>query len=69
MRTLIAGGAEVALCAANPLSTQDEVAAALVEDHGATVRARRGEDPDAYAATSAAALAGARRSRSTTAPT
>ena len=35
VRTLIAGGAEVALCAANPLDTQDDVAAALVE------RARR----------------------------
>jgi adenosylhomocysteinase len=39
----------VALCAANPLSTQDEVAAALVVHHGARVLARRGEDADAYA--------------------
>jgi adenosylhomocysteinase len=49
VRTLIAGGAETALCAANPLSTRDEVAAALVEHHGAVVQARRGEGPDAYA--------------------
>jgi adenosylhomocysteinase len=49
VRALIAGGASAALCASNPLSTQDEVAAALVADHGAEVRARRGEDPDAYA--------------------
>lgn len=46
---LRAGGAEVALCASNPLSTQDDVAAALVADHGIVVRARRGEDADAYA--------------------
>jgi adenosylhomocysteinase len=49
VRTLIAGGAETALCAANPLSTRDEVAAALTERHGAVVQARRGEGPDAYA--------------------
>jgi adenosylhomocysteinase len=49
VRTLIAGGAETALCAANPLSTRDEVAAALVEHHGAIVQARRGEGPEAYA--------------------
>ncbi|HEU4657725.1 MAG TPA: adenosylhomocysteinase [Capillimicrobium sp.] len=49
MRTLIAGGARAALCAANPLSTRDDVAAALVERHGAVVQARRGEGPDAYA--------------------
>ena len=49
VRTLIAGGAQTALCAANPLSTRDEVAAALVEHHGAIVQARRGEGPDAYA--------------------
>jgi adenosylhomocysteinase len=45
VRTLIFGGAEVALCAANPLSTQDDVAAALRERHGADVHGRRGEDP------------------------
>jgi len=49
MRTLVVGGAEVALCAANPLTTQDEVAAALVEDDGVPVLARRGEDVEAYA--------------------
>jgi adenosylhomocysteinase len=47
--TLIAGGAEVALCSANPLSTQDDVAAALVLEHAAEVRAVRGEDLDTYA--------------------
>ena len=50
MRALEAGGATVALCAANPLSTQDDVAAALREDHGIEVHARRGEDADAYVA-------------------
>ena len=45
---LMAGGAEVALCAANPLSTQDDTAAALVENHGAAVYARAGEDPETY---------------------
>src|SRR5919112_74346 len=48
VRTLAAGGAEVALCAANPLSTQDDTAAALVGDHGAAVFARAGEDADTY---------------------
>jgi adenosylhomocysteinase len=48
IRTLRAGGAEPALCSANPLSTQDEVAAALVHG-GVEVRARRGEDLDTYA--------------------
>ena len=47
-RTLIAGGADVALCAANPLDTQDDVAAALVERHGATVHAIHGEDMETY---------------------
>ena len=45
--TLTAAGAEVALCSANPLSTQDDVAAALAS-HGVEVRARRGESLDAY---------------------
>ncbi len=49
VRTLIAGGAQTALCAANPLSTRDDVAAALVGHHGATVQARRNEAPDDYA--------------------
>jgi adenosylhomocysteinase len=48
VRTLMAGGASVALCSANPLSTQDDVAAALVIEHGAEVRARRAEGLDAY---------------------
>ncbi len=43
MRTLKAGGAEVALCASNPLSTQDPTAASLVKDFGVPVFARRGE--------------------------
>jgi adenosylhomocysteinase len=50
VRALLAGGARAALCSANPLSTQDEVAAALVADHGAEVHARRGEDPDTWVA-------------------
>jgi adenosylhomocysteinase len=48
VRTLIAGGAEVALCASNPLSTQDDVAAALVDRHGAEVYAIKGEDDETY---------------------
>jgi adenosylhomocysteinase len=47
---LSAGGAEVGLCAANPLSTQDDVVAALVGDGGAPVHARRGESAEEYAA-------------------
>jgi adenosylhomocysteinase len=42
------GGAQVALCSANPLSTQDDVAAALVYEHGVEVRALRGEDVETY---------------------
>ncbi len=49
-RTLVAGGAEVGLCSANPLSTQDDVAAALAEDEGVDVHARHGEDIDSYVA-------------------
>ncbi|HMJ35945.1 MAG TPA: adenosylhomocysteinase [Baekduia sp.] len=48
-RTLVAGGAQVALCAANPLATQDEVAAALAQDDGVEVFARHGEDLDTFA--------------------
>jgi len=48
MRTLKAGGADVALCASNPLSTQDNVAAALVQEYGISVFAIRGEDNDTY---------------------
>jgi len=42
------GGAEVVLCASNPLSTQDDVAASLVRDHGIPVFAIKGEDNDSY---------------------
>src|SRR4051794_17961711 len=48
VRALMAGGAEVALCASNPLSTQDETAAALVDRYGAEVHAINGEDNDTY---------------------
>jgi len=48
MRTLKAGGAEVALCASNPLSTQDDVAASLVKDYGIKVFAIKGEDNRTY---------------------
>jgi adenosylhomocysteinase len=48
MQALVAGGAEAALCSANPLTTQDEVAAALV-DLGVPVQASRGEDIESYA--------------------
>src|SRR5256886_4526035 len=48
MRTLQAGGADVVLCASNPLSTQDDVAASLVEDYDISVFAIKGEDHDTY---------------------
>jgi len=48
MRTLKAGGADVSLCASNPLSTKDDVAAALVVEYGISTYARRGEDRDTY---------------------
>jgi adenosylhomocysteinase len=48
MLTLKAGGAVVALCASNPLSTQDDVAAALVREHGIPVYAQKGEDHERY---------------------
>ena len=48
VRTLMAGGAEVAVCASNPLSTQDDVAAALVVEYGARVFAIKGEDHATY---------------------
>ncbi len=48
VRTLIAGGAEVALCASNPLSTQNEVAASLVKDYQIPVFAITGEDNKTY---------------------
>ena len=47
-QALKAGGAEVALCASNPLSTQDDVAASLVVDHQIPVFAIKGEDRDTY---------------------
>jgi adenosylhomocysteinase len=47
-RTLQAGGAQVRLCASNPLSTQDDVAASLVNDYGIAVFAVKGEDTDTY---------------------
>ncbi len=46
--TLKAGGARVGLCASNPLSTQDDVAASLVKDEGIPVFAVKGEDHDRY---------------------
>jgi adenosylhomocysteinase len=48
METLVAGGAEVALCASNPLSTQDDVAAALCEQSGVRAYAIKGEDNETY---------------------
>jgi adenosylhomocysteinase len=47
-RTLAAGGAEVAVCASNPLSTQDDVAASLVVDSDIPVYAIKGEDKETY---------------------
>ena len=48
MRTLKAGGAEIHLCASNPLSTQDDTAASLVEHFGIDVNAVHGADRDLY---------------------
>ena len=48
MKTLKAGGAEAVLCASNPLSTQDDVAASLVVDEGIGVFAINGEDTETY---------------------
>ncbi len=47
-RTLKAGGADVVLVASNPLSTQDDVAAALVQEYGISTYAIKGEDEDTY---------------------
>jgi adenosylhomocysteinase len=58
MRTLQSGGATVSLCSANPLSAQDDVAAALVLADGVEVRAHRGESTDQYVAHVLALLAG-----------
>jgi adenosylhomocysteinase len=57
MSTLRAAGAEIALCASNPLSTQDDVAAHLVRDHGVHVYAIKGEDHQTYYTHIAQALA------------
>jgi adenosylhomocysteinase len=59
IEALRAGGAIVAVCSANPLSVQDDVAAALVANHQVEVRARRGEDIDSYAAHVGALIEGA----------
>src|SRR5207248_1702626 len=48
MLTLKAGGAQVALCASNPLSTQDDTAAALVKEYDIPVYAQKGEDNQTY---------------------
>ncbi|NLP10850.1 adenosylhomocysteinase [bacterium] len=47
-RTLKAGGADLVLCASNPLSTQDDVSAALVQEYGIPVYAIKGEDEKTY---------------------
>ncbi len=57
-RTLAVGGAEVRLCASNPLSTQDDVAASLVEHHGIATFAIKGEDNETYYRHIQAALEG-----------
>jgi adenosylhomocysteinase len=57
MRTLAAGGADCVLCASNPLSTQDDVAAALVEEYGIRTYAIKGEDTETYYAHIDAAIA------------
>jgi len=56
-RTLAAGGADLVLCASNPLSTQDDVAASLVADDGIAVFAIKGEDHATYYEHIRAALA------------
>jgi adenosylhomocysteinase len=48
MRALQAGGAEIALCASNPLSTQDDTAAAMVHEYGISVFAHHGTDVEGY---------------------
>src|SRR5262249_5947025 len=55
-RTLKAGGADLVLCASNPLSTQDDVAASLVKDFGIAVYAIKGKDEHSYYRHIAAAL-------------
>jgi len=46
--TLVAGGADLVLCASNPLSTQDDVAAALVKEYGIPTFSIKGEDDETY---------------------
>jgi adenosylhomocysteinase len=58
VHALAAGGADVALAAANPLTTQDEVVAALIAE-GCATHGRRGEDADAFAAGVVAVVDGA----------
>jgi adenosylhomocysteinase len=48
MRTLSLGGADISLCASNPLSTQDDVAASLAKDFGIKTYSIKGEDNDTY---------------------
>jgi adenosylhomocysteinase len=48
MRALVAGGADVVLCASNPLSTQDDTAAALLQHYGVRTYAVKGEDTETY---------------------
>src|SRR6201994_267003 len=57
MRTLKAGGADVVLCASNPLSTQDDVAAALVAEFDLSTFATKAEATDTYSQHSGAAVA------------
>jgi adenosylhomocysteinase len=57
MVTLKAGGADIVLCASNPLSTNDAVAAALTAEHGIPTFAIKGEDNDTYYSHIASALA------------
>src|ERR1700691_3567334 len=54
--TLRDGGADVVLCASNPLSTQDDVAASLVKDYGIPTYSIKGEDNATYYAHIAAAI-------------
>ncbi|MFC4562035.1 adenosylhomocysteinase [Nocardiopsis mangrovi] len=56
LRALRAGGAEIALAASNPVSTQDDTAAALVAEYGIAVFARAGMDPATYDRNLAAVL-------------
>jgi adenosylhomocysteinase len=69
MRALQAGGAELALCASNPLSTQDDTAAALVHEYGISVFAHHGVDGEGYYRTSTRRWTSPRTRSSTTAAT